>query len=104
MAIEHKPSKNEDEYFAKYDAELIKSQREKLDEERRRAEKKAHWMKCPKCGTDLREKSFHHVKVDICDSCGGTWLDKGELAMLTHVERNSVSRFIGGMLGLGDDK
>ena len=31
MPIEQKPSRNEDEYFRKLDAELIKAQRAKLD-------------------------------------------------------------------------
>ncbi len=44
------PSRNEDEYFAKRDAELIKEMRSKLDKERDDAERKAHYMKCPKCG------------------------------------------------------
>ena len=97
---ENKPSSNEDEYFAKVNAELIKEQRAKLDEQRRLAERKSHYNKCPRCGADLKEKEFHHVKIDVCNECGGTWLDKGELQMLTHVERNGLSRFIGDMLGL----
>ena len=92
---------NEDEYFARHNAELIKQQRAKLDEERAAAERKAHYNKCPRCGCDLKERTYHHVKVDVCPECEGMWLDKGELQMLTHVERNSFSRFIGDMLGLG---
>ena len=92
----------EDEYFARHNAELIKQHRATLDEQRRNVERKSHYMKCPKCGADLQEKEFHHMKIDVCPECGGTWLDKGELQMLTHVERNAFSRFIGDMLGLGD--
>ena len=32
-------------------------------------------MKCPKCGADLQEREFHHVKVDACPNareCGST--------------------------------
>ena len=101
MPTDQKPSSNEDEYFARANADLIKEQRARLDEERRLAERKAHYNKCPRCGIDLQEKEYHHVKVDICLQCGGTWLDKGELQMLTHVERSGFSRFIGDMLGLG---
>ena len=93
-------SRNEDEYFVKQDAELIKQHRAKLDEERRQAERKSHFMKCPRCGADLKEREFHHVKVDECNECGGIWLDKGELHMLTHVDRSNFSRFIGDMLGI----
>ena len=101
MPTDQKPSSNEDEYFARANAELMKEQRARLDEERRNAERKAHYNKCPRCGIDMTERVHHHVKVDVCTTCGGTWLDKGELEMLTHVERSSVSRFIGDMLGLG---
>ena len=92
--------KNEDEYFLKQDAELIKAHRARLDEERRQTERKSHHMKCPSCGADLKEREFHHVKVDECPECGGMWLNKGEIHMLTHVQRGSLSRFIGDMLGI----
>jgi uncharacterized C2H2 Zn-finger protein len=102
MPMNSKPSRPEDEYFAKHDAELMKERRARLDAERQNAERKAHWMKCPKCGADLKERTFHHMKIDVCPDCGGTFLDKGELEMLTHVNRSNFSRFIGDMLGLGD--
>ena len=53
---EQKPSRNEDEYFVKQDADLIKAQRHKLDSERRKAERASHYMRCPKCGATLIEK------------------------------------------------
>ena len=68
------PSRNEDEYFAKQDAELLKQMREKNDGERLSQERKAHFMKCPKCGADLKEETHEHVKVDICPECKGMWL------------------------------
>jgi hypothetical protein len=34
MAIEEKPCTNEDEYFARLDAELMKERRARLDDER----------------------------------------------------------------------
>ena len=55
---------------------------ELTDEERERR-KKLHWMCCPKCGTDLSEVQFRQVKVDKCFSCGGVFLDDGELEQLT---------------------
>jgi hypothetical protein len=47
-----KPSRNEDEYFAKQDAELLKAQRARAEAERVAAERRMHFMKCPKCGHD----------------------------------------------------
>ena len=99
MPIEEKPSRNEDEYFAKVNAELIKQRRALLDAERAKQERKSHLNKCPKCGSTLVEREYHHMKIDACPECGGMWLDKGELEMIEHVERNQVKRFIGSMLG-----
>ena len=100
--IEEKPSRNEDEYFVKMDAELIKQQRAKLDADREKAQRAAHRNKCPKCGCDLREIEFHHVKIDECPECHGMWFDKGELEMVTQVDRNEVRGFLRRMLGLRD--
>ena len=100
MPTDEKPSRNEDEYFVRQNAEIIKEQRARLDAARAEAARSAHHMKCPKCGHDLIEREFHHVRVDECAKCGGMWLDKGELDMLTHVERGGLSRFVGSMFGL----
>jgi hypothetical protein len=68
-----KPSRDEDEYFLLHDAELLKEQRARLDAERLRAERSAHYMKCPKCGADLVEREFSGVKVDVCPTANGMW-------------------------------
>ncbi len=81
-----KPSSNEEEYFLKQDAELVKQLRARLDAERQAAERKSHYMKCPKCGADLKEHIVNHVAVDICSECGGMWLDAGELELLRKVK------------------
>ena len=48
-----KPSRNEDEYFAREDAELLRKQRERAHAAAVEAERKTHYMKCPKDGYDL---------------------------------------------------
>jgi ferredoxin-like protein FixX len=99
MPTDEKPSKNETEYFARLDAELMKQRRAALDTERTKNERSAHFNKCPKCGGDLTEREHHHVKVDECLECGGVWLDKGELNMIEEFDRRD-SGFIGSLLGL----
>lgn len=89
-----KPSKNEDEYFLLQDQELLKAQRARLDAERRAAERKAHYMKCPKCGGDLTETEFSHIKVDVCGSCHGMWLDAGEIDMIARTNESATGTFI----------
>jgi uncharacterized protein len=69
----------------------------KLDAERRKAERKAHHNKCPRCGGDLQETHAEMVRIDECPDCGGIWLDKGEIEQLRLVNRTrGVS---GGVLG-----
>lgn len=86
-------SRNEDEYFVKQDAELLKQMRAKLDEDRTAQERKAHYMKCPKCGADLKEQKHDQAKVDVCPDCGGMWLDAGEMDILRHVQKSGANIF-----------
>ena len=44
MPTDEKPSRNEDEYFAKQNLEIIHEMRAKLDAERRKKERAAHLM------------------------------------------------------------
>lgn len=52
-------------------------------------------MNCPKDQTAMRERERETagevVVMDVCPSCGGIWLDKGELEKLTVAE----SRYYG---------
>jgi len=94
------PSRNEDEYFARQDAELIKEMRAKLDKERRETERKAHYMKCPKCGSDLKEETHGHVKVDVCPECKGMWLDAGEMQLMHQVQKSGGQSLFKGLMDL----
>ncbi len=100
MAIEEKPSRNEEEYFARLDAELMKERRARLDDERLTRERSSHYNKCPRCGNDLQEREHHRVKVDECADCGGIWLDKGELEMIEEFDR-AGSGFMGSLFRFG---
>jgi hypothetical protein len=79
-----KPSQNENEYFAKRDAEWLKERRAELDAER--AAKAAHpALECPRCHAELDERVYHNVRLDVCPKCHGLWLDAGELEMVLHM-------------------
>ena len=101
---QEQPSRNEDEYFAKQDAELIKEMRAKLDKEREQNERKAHYMKCPKCGADMKEEEHGPVKVDICPECKGMFLDAGEMALLQKAQGNTGTALFGNLLGFFSSK
>lgn len=87
MPIDEKPSRNEDEYFAKLDADLLKERRARLDAQRDRQERNSHYNKCPKCGCNLQEREHHGIKIDQCSECAGMWLDKGELELIEEIDR-----------------
>jgi hypothetical protein len=79
-------SDHEEEYFFRREMEkrreaALKRSAEVAEDDRRR-EKEMHWMRCPKCGAELSEVEFRGVKVDKCFTCGGVYLDDGELEQL----------------------
>jgi phage FluMu protein Com len=82
--VNEKPSRNEDEYFVKYDAELVKDLRAKADAEREKAERAQHLMRCPRCGASLNEVQYENAIVDVCPDCKGMWLDASEAAIISH--------------------
>jgi uncharacterized protein len=45
-------------------------------------------MDCPVCGERLREIERSGVTVDVCPSCKGIWLDRGEIDKIIEVEAN----------------
>ena len=100
MPIEEKPSRNEDEYFVKQDADLMKQRRAELDAQRAKQERASHYMKCPKCGGNLAEKPMNGVRVDVCTECGGIWLDAGELEQVRQAHKSGVSKFVDDLFGI----
>ncbi len=80
----------EEEYFYKKNKELIENMRKQRDAERAaqesQAQKNTHWMKCPKCGSDLQEVEHLGIKVDRCAGCSGIFFDKGELDILLQAQ------------------
>jgi len=93
----------EDEYFYKKDQETLARLRAKAEEQRRQLEaenkKAGFWMRCPKCGSELKEENYGaNVMVDRCtsQSCGGIFLDGGELDILLKAKSSLLQRIFGG--------
>src|SRR6185436_2952080 len=61
-----KPSKNEDEYFARREAEILKASRDAAARASNDAERRSHFMRCPKCGGKLKTEEYHGIQVDRC--------------------------------------
>jgi hypothetical protein len=85
-----KPSRAEDEFFAREEAEkLHRLHVEKLRQQTKEEieqQKQLHWMKCGKCGYDLQTIRWRNVDVDKCFRCGAILLDDGELEKLAGKE------------------
>jgi len=80
----------EEAYFYQKDVELLAKRRAELDAQRGNAT--AGTIKCPRCGSDMREVAIEVVKVERCAGCGGVFLDKGELEILTHAKSGGFFR------------
>jgi len=51
-------------------------------------------MNCLVCDTALRETDRYGIRVDICTSCKGIWLDRGELEkIIAATEQEMVPPF-----------
>lgn len=98
MSTDYTPSRNEQEYFARLDAELRKELRAKADAERA-ARAASDRNRCPRDGTTLVARESHHVTIDVCPQCDGIWLDKGELEILS-AGAAEHSGFVGNLLNI----
>ena len=79
----------EDQYFVKKEREQLAKLKAKQEAEAKEAAKQAAYMKCPKCGESLKERSFQKIEIDQCTGCGGIWLDPGELEQVAEKEGGS---------------
>src|SRR5262245_4440224 len=97
---------SENQWFAENEKELLETARvarEKREAERtakeqaaqREALKKAHFMKCPKCGHDMAEQQLGDITIERCTFCEGVYFDAGELErayMKKEEDRRSLFR------------
>ena len=91
--MDERSRKREDDWFLQNEKKLLedsKKAREKRDAERRAKEteeqrtqlKQLHWMKCPKCGHDMKTEKLEGIEIDRCTFCEGFYLDQGEIEEL----------------------
>ena len=82
--------KREDEWFLANEKRLLETARiEREKREKARAAQTAeadlkrlreqHFMRCPKCGHEMKEEELQGVKIDRCSFCEGIFFDAGEL-------------------------
>lgn len=91
-----KPSEREEEYVAWMEFQkkkkLEEEKHKKLAGEEKKRLKELHHMRCPKCGMELIEIDYRNIKVDKCSECEGIWLDSGELAAISKLEKNTLDK------------
>jgi hypothetical protein len=94
LKIPNKKLDPEEEYFARQEMEKLrrfqKETASKLAAEERDRLKELHYMKCPKCGMDMKEIDFQALVLDKCFSCGGIYFDAGELDTLIDKQKAGV--------------
>jgi hypothetical protein len=93
VAVDERSRKREDDWFLQNEKKLLEEARKAREtreaerkaqetEQQRRALKELHWMKCPKCGHDLKTQTLEGVEIDRCTFCEGFFVDAGELDQL----------------------
>jgi hypothetical protein len=91
-----KPSDKEEEFFARQEFERLRKLQEErqkqIAENEKRRLKELHFMRCPKCGMELKEIDYKGVKIDKCFTCEGVWLDAGELESVSKMEKSASDR------------
>jgi hypothetical protein len=103
--------KREDDWFRQNEQKLLDAAREarlKREKERAAQESEAerkrlrelHFMKCPKCGHDLKEEMVDAVTVDRCTHCEGIYLDAGELEQLFTRKMDERKGFLRKLIGV----
>ncbi len=59
-------------------------------------------MKCPRDGSVLEPRRYEDdIKVDLCPSCRGIWLNKGELETVEDIRERDYSDELARMTDLG---
>jgi hypothetical protein len=110
--VDERSRKREDDWFVQNEKKLLedaRKAREKREADRRAREtqaeqarlKQLHWMKCPKCGHDLRVEKLEGIDIDRCSLCEGFFVDAGELEAL-FLKKSAAQRqsFLRRLLGI----
>ncbi len=85
----------EDQYFAQRDRELLEKMRSGGEAGSEDSLGEAAKGRCPRCGLTLHTAKVHSVSVDECATCGGLWLDKGELETIAKGENEGwIARWL----------
>ena len=89
-----KPSTPEEEYIAREEAKRRELRKIEQKQAKAEAARKARRHTCPGgCETKLAEEPFRDILIDRCPTCGGVWLDPGELEKISSDDASTVQAF-----------
>jgi uncharacterized protein len=95
MAATKKPGSSEDEFIAREEARRAELRRIEQEQKDAEAARQARIGTCPRGdATKLVEETFQHIKIDRCPTCGGVWLDPGELEEIASDNAGLVRGFV----------
>lgn len=84
----------EEEYFHKKNLEAIEKIRDKIAVSSAAKAAGTSSLTCPRCHNNLKTNNFEGVDIDICEKCGGVWLDSSEYELLTKRKQGWFGRFL----------
>jgi hypothetical protein len=102
--------RREDDWFRENEKKLLEEARKareareaerqaKESEAERKRIKDLHYLKCPKCGHDLKAENLDGIEIDRCSFCEGFFVDAGELEQLFLMREQSQRQgFLRGLL------
>ncbi len=100
----------ENDWFRQNEEQLIEAARKKreaAEKERESAQaeerRRAHWHKCPKCGSDMKVETVSGIEVEKCSSCEGIFFDRGELEDLLMKQESQRRGFFRKLMGFGEE-
>ena len=89
-----KPSSGEEEFFAREEAKRKELETIRREQAKAESERSARRGTCPGgCEPKLVEEAFRDIQIDRCPSCGGVWLDPGELEKISSDDTSVVRSF-----------
>jgi len=77
--------------------EIYREETEKKERERLR---QAHWMRCPKCGNEMRTEQLEGIEIERCSVCAGMFFEHNELQTLLMRKQESRFKFYRNIFGL----
>lgn len=84
--LRDKQKAEEDRYFADRDKAALEKLRSQKEAEQEATLREIAKGRCAKCGSRLTQRTLEGVEIDECGSCGGVFLDAGELETLSQRE------------------